>query len=94
MEVTRRAAERLLYFPLFYYYFEHFTQTSTITILFIKPMKVRNLTCSNFKCHMTISCCVIRALYAYTRNRNKPIKMLSYTRVVFRELHSEKKFRQ
>ena len=34
--------------------FKHFSQTSTITILFIKLIKVQNLTCSKFKHHKTI----------------------------------------
>ena len=34
--------------------FKNFAQTSTMTMLFIKLVKVQNLTCSKFKHHMTI----------------------------------------
>ena len=73
-------------------------------MLFIKLKKVKNLTCLKFKHYITnLMLCnkiekKIKMLYANNINKNKQIRELhankverSYTRVAFRELHSEKR---
>ena len=54
MEEIRGAAERSLCFLLRLFNFEHLAQISTITMLFIKQIKVENLTCSKFKYYKII----------------------------------------
>ena len=70
-------------------------------MLFIKLTKVQNMTCSKFKHHMTILCCLIK----YKKKESEHFMQTIETkineserftqtriaiRVAFRELHSEK----